>query len=119
MADPGEWDTERVMRGWRLVGRREELCRIARARHEGAGGVVLVGQPGVGKREIALLAARGGTSRAIADQLYLSERTVENHLQRIYTKFGARGRSELHALLDVGAAQARDRGAGGDAERDA
>ena len=71
------------------------------------------------EREIALLAARGGTSRAIADQLYLSERTVENHLQRIYTKLGARGRSELHALLGVGAAQARDRGAGGDAERDA
>jgi hypothetical protein len=74
MADPGEWDTERVMHGWRLVGRREELRRIARARHEGAGGVVLVGQPGVGKTrlaaEVLVEADQDGlaTARAIATQ---------------------------------------------------
>jgi DNA-binding CsgD family transcriptional regulator len=53
------------------------------------------------EREVALLAARGRPSRAIADQLFLSERTVENHLQRIYVKLGVRGRSELTAALDV------------------
>lgn len=53
------------------------------------------------EREVALLAARGRASRAIAEQHLLSERTVENHLQRIYTKIGARGRSDLRALLGI------------------
>jgi DNA-binding CsgD family transcriptional regulator len=53
------------------------------------------------EREVALLAARGRASRVIAAQLFLSERTVENHLQRIYVKLGVRGRSELTAALGV------------------
>jgi DNA-binding NarL/FixJ family response regulator len=51
------------------------------------------------EREIAELAARGLTSRAIADQLVVSTRTVENHLQRVYTKLGVNGRSELAELM--------------------
>ena len=47
------------------------------------------------EREIALLAAEGRTSREIADQLYLSVRTVDNHLQRAYTKLGVAGRNQL------------------------
>ena len=35
----------------------------------------------------------GVPSREIADQLYLSTRTVENHLQRVYTKLGVTGRT--------------------------
>ena len=34
------------------------------------------------------MAARGLSNRKIADDLYLSTRTVENHLQRIYDKLG-------------------------------
>ncbi len=52
------------------------------------------------EREIALLAASGSTSREIADRLYLSVRTVDNHLQRAYTKLGVTGRSELADTLD-------------------
>ena len=48
---------------------------------------------------MALLAAQGHTNRAVADRLYLSERTVENHLQHVYTKLGVSGRSELSAAL--------------------
>ncbi len=51
------------------------------------------------EREIALLAAEGLTSREIADQLYLSVRTVDNHLQRAYTKLGVAGRAELAGAL--------------------
>lgn len=51
------------------------------------------------EREIALLAARGLTSRAIGDRLGLSVRTVDNHLARCFDKLGARNRSELAALL--------------------
>lgn len=47
------------------------------------------------EREIALLAVEGLTNRAIADKLVLSKRTVENHLQRVYSKFGVSSRVEL------------------------
>ncbi|KKK02340.1 LuxR C-terminal-related transcriptional regulator [Micromonospora sp. HK10] len=49
--------------------------------------------------EIARLAAEGVTSRLIAEQLHLSSRTVENHLQRVYSKLGVAGRAELRAAL--------------------
>ena len=51
------------------------------------------------EREVASLAARGLTSRDIADTLFLSSRTVENHLQRIYDKLGVSGREQLAAAL--------------------
>ncbi|MFB9234018.1 LuxR C-terminal-related transcriptional regulator [Plantactinospora siamensis] len=51
------------------------------------------------EREIATLAAGGTPSRNIAEQLYLSTRTVENHLQRVYSKLGIAGRAELWAAL--------------------
>ncbi len=52
------------------------------------------------EREIALLASRGLTSRAIGDRLGLSMRTVDNHLAKCFDKLGARNRAELAELLD-------------------
>lgn len=49
--------------------------------------------------EVARLAADGSTSRAIAEQLFLSARTVENHLQRVYSKLGVTSRAELRVAL--------------------
>ena len=43
------------------------------------------------------LAARGWSSRAIADELVLSVRTVESHLYRAFAKLGVTSRSELAA----------------------
>jgi DNA-binding CsgD family transcriptional regulator len=51
------------------------------------------------ERDIALLAASGLTSREIAERLNVSKRTVDNHLQRVYTKLGVAGRHELAARL--------------------
>ncbi len=48
---------------------------------------------------LARLAADGLSSREIAARLYLSARTVENHLQRSYEKLGIKGRDELAAAL--------------------
>ena len=52
------------------------------------------------EREIALLAVTGRSSKEIGEALYLSRRTVENHLQRVYTKLGVASRAELGVALD-------------------
>jgi DNA-binding CsgD family transcriptional regulator len=49
--------------------------------------------------EVASLAAIGRTNRQIADELVVSIRTVENHLQRVYAKVGVSSRDELAGLL--------------------
>lgn len=54
------------------------------------------------EREIAFLAANGMKSREIAEQLYVSLRTVSNHLQHVYDKLGVRSREELRAALAPG-----------------
>ena len=51
------------------------------------------------EREIATLAGRGLSSREIAERLYLSIRTVDNHLQKVYSKLGITGRDQLPAAL--------------------
>jgi DNA-binding NarL/FixJ family response regulator len=53
------------------------------------------------EREIAELAARGQTNRQIADQLFLSVRTVNNHLNHVYTKLGFSDRQQLATALDL------------------
>ena len=52
------------------------------------------------EQEIAAMAAAGASSREIADRLVLSVRTVDNHLQNIYSKLGVTRRDELVRLLD-------------------
>jgi len=47
------------------------------------------------EREIVMLAAAGMASKDIAERLYLSVRTVNNHLQHAYTKLGVSGRAGL------------------------
>ena len=42
--------------------------------------------------EILQLVLAGKTNRAIAREIYISEKTVEFHLDNIYTKIGARTR---------------------------
>lgn len=51
--------------------------------------------------EVARLAARGLSSRAIAERLYLSVRTVDNHLYRIYARLGVDSREQLATVLTL------------------
>jgi DNA-binding NarL/FixJ family response regulator len=51
------------------------------------------------EREIAQLVAEGRTSHAIATKLYLSRRTVETHVSRVYRKTGVSSRVGLVALM--------------------
>lgn len=51
------------------------------------------------EREIAVLAAGGASSKEIAAQLFLSSRTIDNHLRSIYMKLDVGGRRELAELV--------------------
>ncbi|MET8121881.1 AAA family ATPase [Micromonospora sp. NPDC005291] len=51
------------------------------------------------ERQICELASTGHDNAAIAAQLVLSVRTVENHLQRAYVKLGVRGRNGLPSAI--------------------
>jgi DNA-binding CsgD family transcriptional regulator len=48
---------------------------------------------------VAMLAVAGRTNAEIAQELFLSVRTVESHLAAAYRRLGARSRTELAALL--------------------
>jgi DNA-binding CsgD family transcriptional regulator len=54
------------------------------------------------EREVAALAARGLPDQQIAEQLFVSVRTVHAHLRSAYTKLGIAGRKNLAAALGMG-----------------
>lgn len=81
-----------------LAGRaREELNAIgARPRRSALSG------PGAltpAEHRVAQLAARGHGNRAIAERLYVTQRTVETHLTHAFQKLDIRSRAELAAAL--------------------
>ena len=98
------------------VGMRRHRARAARLLQEiGAGGArpaARLARPAAGMEsglsarelEVATLAGAGLSSRAIALRLCISERTVENHLQRVYGKLAVHGRAELIARMANGTA---------------
>jgi DNA-binding CsgD family transcriptional regulator len=49
--------------------------------------------------QVALLVARGATNREAAAALFLSPKTIEAHLSRVYAKLRVRSRTELAAQL--------------------
>lgn len=51
------------------------------------------------EREIANLVGAGLTNREIADRLFLSVRTIDGHLYRIFSKLGIRDRDQLARLV--------------------
>lgn len=51
------------------------------------------------ERNVAERAAAGMSNRDIAAELFLSPKTVEMNLSRVYRKLGIRSRSQLHARL--------------------
>ncbi len=54
------------------------------------------------ERRFADLAAQGMTNREIAATLYVSEKTVEANLSRVYRRLGIRSRGELPRALNAG-----------------
>jgi DNA-binding NarL/FixJ family response regulator len=85
---------------------REEAIRELRrlGRRVGRGGRRARGEHGLDsltsrEREIANLVADGLTNREIADRLFLSEKTIETHLSRVFGKLGVRSRAEVAASV--------------------
>ena len=53
------------------------------------------------------LAAQGFSNREVGQRLYLSHRTVESHLYRVFPKLGITSRGELAAALAPSAIRER------------
>jgi DNA-binding NarL/FixJ family response regulator len=51
------------------------------------------------EQEIAALVADGMSNKQVASAIYLSEKTVENHLSKIFAKVGVRSRVELTKVI--------------------
>jgi DNA-binding CsgD family transcriptional regulator len=54
------------------------------------------------EERVAALVAAGGTNREVADALFISPKTVQWNLSKIYRKLGVRSRAELAAKLAAG-----------------
>jgi DNA-binding NarL/FixJ family response regulator len=82
-----------------LAGRvREELRAAgARPRREWRTGVEALTPS---ELRIVRLAVEGRTNREIAQELYVTLKTVEGHLSRAYTKLGIDGRGQLREVLE-------------------
>jgi DNA-binding NarL/FixJ family response regulator len=50
------------------------------------------------EREVLLHAAKGLSSKQVAQELFISDRTVQTHLASIYDKLGAKNKTEAMLL---------------------
>ena len=73
-----------------------EITREARKEAERSGPDSLTHR----EREVANLVAAGLTNRRISERLYISSRTADTHVGRIFRKLGASSREEVAGLLD-------------------
>ncbi|MFC9244944.1 AAA family ATPase [Streptomyces sp. NPDC057136] len=53
------------------------------------------------EQRVAMLASRGCTNREIAEELFVTTSTVEQHLTRTYQKLEVRGRSDLPLIMGL------------------
>lgn len=61
-------------------------------------GALALGELTAREQEIVDLAAAGMSNAEVAEKLFVSQRTVEGHLYRVFTKLGITDRSELRDL---------------------
>jgi DNA-binding NarL/FixJ family response regulator len=50
------------------------------------------------EREVMALIAKGRANKLIAEELFISEKTVKNHIRNIYEKLGAGSRAEATSI---------------------
>ena len=111
---------ERLRRGRRRTDSRERLRRAlaaferlgaapwaerARTELRASGETARRGDPSAAEQltpqelQVSLVVARGATNKEAGAALFLSEKTIEAHLGRIYRKLGIRSRTELASRL--------------------
>ncbi len=84
----------------RRLGRRvRRRIRDARGGTPGAAGAAGLAALSAREREVATLVASGMRNRDVAAALFVSEKTVESHLARIYDKLGVRSRAALATII--------------------
>jgi DNA-binding CsgD family transcriptional regulator/tetratricopeptide (TPR) repeat protein len=89
---------------WGDRARRELRASGETSRHRAPG---TIDQLTPQELQIAQLAAKGLSNRDIGDRLYLSHRTVESHLYRVFPKLGITSRAQLgNALAHSGSRSA-------------
>src|SRR5262249_6910217 len=54
------------------------------------------------EQDIALLVCQGLSNKKIAERLYLSPKTVETHLTRVFATLNVAARGDLRGLTDAG-----------------
>jgi DNA-binding CsgD family transcriptional regulator len=86
---------------WRDVAARELRRLGSRISVENRRAVGAAGPRSLTVREldVARLVAEGRANKQVAAALFLSEKTVEHHLSRVYAKYGVRSRAELTAVF--------------------
>ena len=60
------------------------------------------------ERRVARMAGEGMSNREIAETLFVTAKTVENHLGRVYMKLGIGSRTELPDALGLAVAASAD-----------
>ncbi len=75
----------------------DELSRVGLRRPGPAGRAGVAEDLTEVEKRVADLVAAGRTNREVASELFMSLRTVEAHLTRVYRKLGVRSRTELAA----------------------
>ena len=75
--------------------------RVDQARRRGAPATPLAGLAALSarEREVVALVAAGRTNPAIAEELFLSVKTVETHLRNVFGKLGVTSRAEVAAAF--------------------
>jgi DNA-binding NarL/FixJ family response regulator len=75
------------------------LGRPASARRRRSAGGEGLGSLSGREREVADLVARGATNKEIAAELFLSEKTVESHMTRVFGKLGVASRAAVAEIV--------------------
>jgi DNA-binding CsgD family transcriptional regulator len=96
----------RALEAFRELGARPWILRAERELDAAGGRLPEAGGPAPGRDDlsshelrIALMVAQGMTNREVAAALFLSPKTIEFHLSRIYRTLGVRSRTQLARLL--------------------